>query len=111
MATLHLEQLYLNGDPTKPTIHAAVDARGRWFHYDGRDDTIAIGKLYEREPATIEGTIALVERCRVHSGVASIGWYSWGTDVIEIASADLQHVDKVCAIFKAAGYPITLNLY
>ena len=109
--TLKLEQLYLNGDKTKPTIQAAVDARGRLFHYNAHDGTVAIGKLHARDTGSAEATTALVERCRERSGVASIGWYVVGSDVIEIAAADVEHVDRVCAAFKKEGYPISMHTY
>jgi hypothetical protein len=105
-----LEQLYLNGDPKYPTIKAVVDAKGRWWHYSEKDQRISIGKLI-REPQTVEASNELLERCRKRTGLATITWYSWGRDVIEIPATEIDRIDDVRAAYKAEGYPIEVIRY
>lgn len=107
---LKLEQLYVNGDRSAPSIKAVVDSKGRWLHFSEKDQRVSIGKLIN-EPPTKEGSDALLERCRSRTGLQTISWYSWGRDVIEVPVTEIERVDEVCAAYKAEGFPIQLIQY
>ncbi len=109
--SLKIEQLYLcGGDNRVPSGEVVQDGQGRWLRFYKDDGKVTLGKLV-REPSTVEGSHALCERCRKRSGVASITWYSWSRDVIEISSADLARIEDVIAAYKTEGYPIQLITY
>jgi len=109
--SLNLQQLYVNGDKQRPSIKAAVDSKGRWLHYSETDHRISIGKLLHRCPSTVAESDALLERCRVRTGLDTITWYAFGSDVIEIPASDIERVDAVCAAYKAEGFPIARIMY
>ena len=103
-------QLYRNGDVRYPTMVAAVDSQKRGWYYTQKDNKVALGKLWQREPKDKEGSAALAARCRKSSGVSSISWYWFGCDVIEVDLEDIEHIDKVLEAYRAEGYPIqTVN--
>lgn len=101
--------VYFQGNTQYPTVTAAVDARGRAWHYTAKDNKVTLGKL-AREPPDVKGSEALAARCRARSGVASLSWHWFGRDVIEVDLADIDRIDRVLEAYIAEGYLIrTIN--
>jgi hypothetical protein len=106
-----IRPVYFQGDSRAPRATAAVDARGRAWHFTAKDNKVTLGKL-ARGPPDVKGSDALVERCRARSGVASLSWRWFGRDVIEVDLSDIDNIDRVLEAYIAEGFLIrTVNYW